>query len=35
MLCGHLGAHPATKVQVQRMARVLKETQENHDYLVL
>jgi len=35
MLCEHHGAHPATKVQVQRMVRVLKETQENHDYLVL
>jgi len=33
--CGHHGADTATKVQVQIMVRVPKETQENHDYLVL
>ena len=33
--CEHHGADTATNVQVQRMASVPKEIQENHGYLVL
>jgi len=35
ILCENHGADTATKVQVQRMARVLEETQENHGYLII